>query len=57
MDSSLPTLLTIEDVAKSLTVSTRTVRRLIRLGKLKAKRISYRIVRIRPIDLEEYLQK
>lgn len=54
---SLPTLLTIEDVAKSMTVSTRTVRRLIRLGKLKAKRISYRIVRIRPIDLEEYLQK
>ena len=49
-------LLTIEDVADRLAVSTRTVRRLIEAGELAVHRIG-RAVRIAEADLQSYLRR
>lgn len=51
-----PRAYTIDDVAAMLTVSTRHLRRLIRAGKLPAKRIGARVV-ILAKDLDAYLQQ
>ena len=47
-------LLTIEQVAERLQVSTQTVRRLIKDGKLKAVRVGIQI-RVREEDLQRFL--
>lgn len=48
-------LLTVEDVAKFIGSSTKTVRRLIETGDLPHVRIG-RLVRIHPMDLERFVQ-
>jgi excisionase family DNA binding protein len=50
-----PEFLTIDDVARALGVSTRTVRRWIQSGQLVAHRIR-RVVRIAPADLDAFLR-
>lgn len=49
-------LLTLADVADFLAVSLSTVRRLVRDGNLPAVRVGQRSIRVRPEDLEAYLQ-
>lgn len=51
-----PRYLTPADVAEQLQCSTRTVRRLIELGALRATRVSPRIVRVRAEDMEAYMR-
>ena len=48
-------LLTIEDVARHLACSTRTVRRLLDEGELPVIRLN-RLVRILPSDLDRYIR-
>jgi excisionase family DNA binding protein len=50
----LPTLLSVSAVAIELSVSTKTVRRLIERGTLPSCRIG-RLVRIRAVDLAEFV--
>ena len=54
--SPIEPLLTIDDVADRCQVSTRTVRRWIKSGDLRAIRLG-RQLRVRPIDLENLLKK
>jgi excisionase family DNA binding protein len=54
LDSSLPTLLSVETTAQQLSVSTKTVRRLITNGALPSCRVG-RLVRIRAVDLAEFV--
>jgi len=51
---SLPTLLSVEATAVQLSVSTKTVRRLITSGALSSCRVG-RLVRIRAVDLAEFV--
>ena len=51
-DPRLPRLLSVDDVAEQLSVSTKTVRRLIDRGALRACRIG-RLLRIDRTDLED----
>ena len=53
MDTKTDKLLTIEEVAKILRVSTRSVTRYIESGKLKASKIG--VWRIKVLDLKEFL--
>jgi excisionase family DNA binding protein len=53
--TSPDTLLTLEEVAKALQVSVRSVRRYIDSGQLKATRVGTRLLRVRPSDLEAFL--
>ncbi len=55
MDSKTDRLLTIEEVAEILRVSTRSVTRYIESGKLKASKIG--VWRIKESDLHEFLEK
>lgn len=55
MDSKTDKLLTIEEVAEILRVSTRSVTRYIESGKLKASKIG--VWRIKESDLKEFLEK
>lgn len=55
MDSKTDKLLTIEEVAEILRVSTRSVTRYIESGKLKASKIG--VWRIKESDLQEFLDK
>lgn len=55
--ASPDTLLTLEEVAKILQVSIRTVRRYIAAGQIKATRVGVRLLRVRPADLEAFLKK
>lgn len=48
--------LTISDAAKSLQVATKTVRRLIERGELRAYKVGHQ-VRIRPADLERCMKR
>ena len=50
-------LMTVEDVAAFLCVSTRTVRRYIARGNLRAIRASRRTIRVRSADLEAFLEQ
>jgi excisionase family DNA binding protein len=50
-------LLTVEEVASFLCVSTRTVRRYIARGNLRAIRASRRTIRVRSADLDAFLEK
>ncbi len=50
----LPTLLSVSTVANELSVSTKTVRRLIERGVLPCCRVG-RLVRIRSADLEQFV--
>ena len=52
--SSLPTLLSVSTVANELSVSTKTVRRLIERGALPCCRVG-RLVRIRSADLAQFV--
>lgn len=49
-------LISAKDVAQRLGVSTRTVRRLVKSGKLSAYAITSRIVQFAPADVEEFLR-
>lgn len=49
--------LTLEQVATALQTDVRTVRKLIRLGKLRAKQLSERITRVPEESLFEYMQQ
>ena len=48
-------LLRLTEVAERLDVSMPTVRRLVKGGKIKSVRVG-RVLRVRPLDLESYLQ-
>lgn len=48
-------LLQVEDVAARLSISTKTVRRLIAAGKLRAIRLGRRALRVSEADLQAYL--
>jgi excisionase family DNA binding protein len=50
------TLLTLEEVAKRLSVSVQTVRRLITDGELRSVRIRFQL-RVRPSDLQDYIDR
>lgn len=50
-------LLTIEDVAKRLQVSQRSVRRYLADGRMKAVRMSRKIIRVRAEDLETFINE
>ncbi len=52
----VPPLLTVEEVAEILVVSTRHVRRLMQAGKLAFHRVGIRAVRISPEALDKYLK-
>ena len=52
--SSLPRLLSVSTVANELSVSTKTVRRLIERGALPCRRVG-RLVRIRSADLAQFV--
>jgi excisionase family DNA binding protein len=54
LDPSLPTLLSVDATAIELSVSTKTVRRLITSGALPSCRVG-RLVRIRAVDLAEFV--
>lgn len=54
MDTNIDKLFTIEEVAKILRVSTRSVNRYIETGKLKASKIG--VWRIKEVDLNEFLE-
>jgi len=54
MDTNIDKLFTIEEVAKILRVSTRSVTRYIETGKLKASKIG--VWRIKETDLNEFLE-
>jgi excisionase family DNA binding protein len=54
--SSEPTLLRLGEVADKLQVSLSTVRRLVKTGELKAIRPGKRLIRVRPADLDAYIQ-
>lgn len=49
-------LLTIDEAARRLAVSVATVRRLIGSGRLRIVRLTDRVLRIRPRDLETFLK-
>lgn len=51
-----PSLLTRDQAASYLDISTDTLDRLRQAGKLKAAQLSSRIVRYRRVDLEEYIE-
>ncbi len=53
-NTPLPTLLSVSAVAIELSVSTKTVRRLIERGSLPSCRVG-RLVRIRAVDLAEFV--
>ena len=53
-NTRLPTLLSVSAVAIELSVSTKTVRRLIERGALPSCRVG-RLVRIRAVDLAEFI--
>ncbi len=53
LDPSLPTLLSVDATAVQLSVSTKTVRRLIESGALPSCRVG-RLVRIRAVDLARF---
>lgn len=55
MDTNIDKLFTIEEVAKILRVSTRSVTRYIETGKLKASKIGF--WRISQADLKEFLER
>lgn len=55
MNTSIDKLFTIEEVAKILRVSTRSVTRYIETGKLKASKIG--VWRIKELDLNEFLER
>jgi len=55
METNIDKLFTIEEVAKILRVSTRSVNRYIETGKLKASKIG--VWRIKEMDLSEFLEK
>ncbi|MFA5009316.1 MAG: helix-turn-helix domain-containing protein [Candidatus Paceibacterota bacterium] len=55
MNTSIDKLFTIEEVAKILRVSTRSVTRYIETGKLKASKIG--LWRIKETDLNEFLER
>jgi excisionase family DNA binding protein len=57
MDSDLPDGMTIEDVAKRLSVSTRTVRRLIDAEELETYRLSPQLIRVTRESYEAYLER
>jgi excisionase family DNA binding protein len=52
----MPNLISIDQAAEQLGVSTRTVRRLIASGDLPAYRVSRELVRIKPEHLETLLE-
>lgn len=52
--TSLPQLLSVDDVAASLSVSSKTVRRMIDRGTISACRVG-RLVRVQRADLERYI--
>jgi excisionase family DNA binding protein len=54
MDTNIDKLFTIEEVAKILRVSARSVNRYIETGKLKASKIG--VWRIKEVDLNEFLE-
>jgi excisionase family DNA binding protein len=54
MDTNIDKLFTIEEVAKILRVSTRSVTRYIETGRLKASKIG--VWRIKEVDLNEFLE-
>jgi len=49
-------LLRLPEVAERLQVSLPTVRRMVKDGRIKSVRVG-RVIRVRPIDLESYIQK
>ena len=49
-------LLRLPEVAERLQVSMPTVRRMVKDGRIKSIRVG-RVIRVRPIDLESYIQK
>jgi excisionase family DNA binding protein len=51
------TPLTIPEVAKRLHVSERTVRRLVRDGKLHHVRVGRRLVRVMPLQLDRFVSE
>jgi len=55
MDTNIDKLFTIEEVAKILRVSTRSVTRYIETGKLKASKIG--VWRIKEVDLNAFLEE
>jgi len=59
LESSLPELplLTLGDVATRLQISLSTVRRLVKTGVLKTVRPGQRLIRVRPGDLDAYIQQ
>jgi excisionase family DNA binding protein len=52
--TALPQLLSVDDVAAVLSVSSKTVRRMIGLGALPTCRVG-RLVRVQRMDLERYI--
>lgn len=55
-DALRPALLTVNDVARLLSVSRDTVYKLVNAGDLRAVRVSERL-RFRPEDVEHYLER
>jgi excisionase family DNA binding protein len=55
MNTNIDKLFTIEEVAKILRVSTRSVNRYIEIGKLKASKIG--VWRIKETDLNDFLEQ
>jgi excisionase family DNA binding protein len=50
-------MLTLSQVADLLQVDVRTVRKLIRLGKLRAKQLSQRLTRVHEAELSRYMEQ
>jgi excisionase family DNA binding protein len=50
-----PVLLTLDDVARELQVSRRTVDRYVRAGDLHVRRLSPRLVRVEPTEVERFV--
>ena len=55
--STMDELLTVEEAAKLLKVSAKTIRRWYQEGKIPCYRLGYRTVRIFPSEVESYLQR
>ena len=55
-DSRIPQLLSVEEVARRLALSVRSVRTLIALGKLPVVRVSVRAIRVAEADLVAFIE-
>ena len=57
MNSTIPRMMTLEQVAEALTVSESTARRLIHTGEIPFQRIGKKLIRVKEIDFLKYISR